>query len=471
VISENAVGAAADEEDPRRYDLVLDEAVEIAKRWLDGVFDRPIPPSAEIEQVKSALGRQLPADGDDPRDVIVRLAAEVEPGVMAMQSPRFYGWVIGGTYPAALAADWLVSTWDQNTAMRAVTPGVVAVEELAGEWVVDLLGLPSGAEVGFVTGATMANFVGMSAGRQRVLAQAGWDANRDGLAGGPKVRFIVGAERHGSVDIAGRYLGLGAPTVVDADDQGRILVDRLREVLPASNEPAIVCLQAGNLHSGAFDDFGAAIAVAHEAGAWVHIDGAFGLWAGATPGLRHLTSGYEAADSWATDGHKTLNVPYDCGIAIVSSPDAVHEAFGMRANYLQAAQTGTDPHERVPELSRRARGVPLWAALSSLGRLGVEQLIDGLAANAAALARGLVELDGVEILNDVVYTQVCMSLPDDARTTAVGQRLREDGVVLASPSRWRDRDVLRFSVSNWATDDADIAATVEAVRRAIAARP
>ncbi|MDQ1609514.1 MAG: hypothetical protein QOE16_2246 [Microbacteriaceae bacterium] len=467
--SENAIGKAADDEDPRRYDEVLDEAVEIAKRWLDGVFDRPIPPSAGIEQVKSALGLELSVHGDDPRDVIDRLAAEVEPGIMAMQSPRFYGWVIGGTYPAALAADWLVSTWDQNTAMRNVTPGVVAVEELAGEWVADLLGLPSGAGVGFVTGATMANFVGMSAGRQRVLAQAGWDVNRDGLSGGPKVRFIVGAERHGSVDIAGRYLGLGAPIVIDADDQGRIVVDRLRDVLSSENGPAVVCLQAGNLHSGAFDDFDAAIAVAHEAGAWVHIDGAFGLWAGATPALRHLTRGYEAADSWATDGHKTLNVPYDCGIAIVSSADAVHEAFGMRASYLQPSETGTDPHERVPELSRRARGVPLWAALSTLGRLGVEQLIDGLAANAAALASGLAELDGVEILNDVVYTQVCMAMPDDTRTIAVGQRLRDDGLVLASPSRWRDREVLRFSVSNWATDAADVAATVEAVGRVIAA--
>jgi glutamate/tyrosine decarboxylase-like PLP-dependent enzyme len=470
VTSDNAAGEAASAGDARRYDQVLDDAAEISKRWLDGVFDRAIPPSSGVEQVKSALGRELQVHGDDPRDVITRLAAEVEPGLMAMQSPRFYGWVIGGTYPAALAADWLVSAWDQNSGMRAVTPGVVAVEELAGEWVVDLLGLPTRAEVGFVTGATMANFVGMSAGRQRVLAQAGWDVNRDGLFGGPRVRFIVGAERHGSVDIAGRYLGLGEPIVIDADDQGRIVVDRLREELATGTGPAIVCLQAGNVHSGAFDDFGGAIAVAHEAGAWVHIDGAFGLWAGATPALRHLTRGYEAADSWATDGHKTLNVPYDCGIAIVSSADAVHEAFGMRANYLQPTETGTDPHERVPELSRRARGVPLWAALSSLGRLGVEQLIDGLASSASVLASGLAELDGVEILNDVVYTQVCMTMPDDARTIAVGQRLREDGVVLASPSRWRDREVLRFSVSNWATDGAEIAATVAAVRSAIAGR-
>ncbi|MDQ0575009.1 pyridoxal phosphate-dependent decarboxylase family protein [Agromyces albus] len=451
-----------------RYDAVLDAANDHARAWLSSVFERKIPASATIEDLKDALGRALPDGGEDPVSVISRLAVNAEPGLMAIGSPRFFGWVMGGTQPVALAADWLAGAWDQNAGLRFNTPGVVAAEELAGEWIVDLLGLPSHSEVGFTTGATMGNFTCLAAARDQVLREAGWDVERDGLAGGPRVRFIVGEERHGTVDLAARYLGLGSPIAVPADEQGRIEVGALRETLAAGGGPTIVVLQAGNIHSGAFDDFSSAIDAAHEVGAWVHIDGAFGLWAGATPSLRHLVAGYERADSWATDSHKTLSVTYDCGIAIVARPDAMHRAFSMHASYLQTIEGGADPHEKVPELSRRARGIPTWAVLRALGRDGVAGLVDGLVAAARGIADGVAELPGIEVLNEVVFTQVCIALPSDAATAALSDRLWADGEVLALTSQWQGRTVVRFSVSNWATDAEHVARTVGAVRRAVA---
>ncbi|NKY40365.1 aminotransferase class V-fold PLP-dependent enzyme [Cellulomonas septica] len=450
------------------YRDLLDAARHRAVEWLDQVPERPIPPAADVGEVKDALGRTLPESTQDPRAVLDRLADAVEPGLLASQSPRFYGWVIGGTYPVALAADWLVSTWDQNGGMRHSSPSTTAVEDLAGEWLLDLLGLPAASAVGFVTGATTANLVGLAAGREHVLRKTGWDVNTEGLTGAPRVRLVAGAERHGSVDLAARYLGLGAARLVPSDDQGRIAVDALADALADGEGPAIVCLQAGNVHSGAFDDVGAAVAAAHEAGAWVHVDGAFGLWAAASPRLAHLTHGYETADSWATDAHKTLNVPYDSGIAIVADREAARTALGIRASYLVAAET-SDPHETVPEMSRRSRGVPVWATLAWLGRQGVAALVERLADGATTLADALARIDGVEVVNDVVYTQVCVALSDGARTQAVAAALREEGVAYAYTSHWQGRDVVRFSVSNWATDGAEVAATVEAVRRAVAA--
>jgi glutamate/tyrosine decarboxylase-like PLP-dependent enzyme len=280
------------------------------------------------------------------------------------------------------------------------------------------------------------------------------------------VRVLAGADRHATIDLALRYLGLGAPTVVADDDQGRIRLDALAEALEAGTGPVIVCLQAGNVHSGAFDPIGAATALAHDHGAWVHVDGAFGLWAGASPRLRHLVAGYESADSWATDAHKTLNVPYDCGISIVADPPSLRAAMGMQASYLVHDKGRGDPLDKVPELSRRARGVPVWAALRSLGRSGVAELIDRLVRQARALADGIATIDGAEVLNDVEFTQVCLAFGDDDRTREVTRRLLEDGTAWMSGSRWRDRDVLRISVSNWSTDDADVAASIDAVRRA-----
>jgi glutamate/tyrosine decarboxylase-like PLP-dependent enzyme len=400
--------------------------------------------------------------------VIDRLAAAVEPGLMAIGSGRFFGWVMGGALPAAVAADWLVTAWDQNAGMRDATPGVVAAEETAAAWLLRLLGLPAGSAVGFVTGATTANFTGLAAARHRVLARAGWDVERDGLAGAPRVRVLAGAERHGSVDLALRYLGLGAPEIVAADEQGRLDAADLGARLAGADGPVVVCLQAGNLHSGAFDPFEPAIEAAHRAGAWVHVDGAFGLWAAVSPDLAHLTRGMGGADSWATDAHKTLNTPYDCGLAIVADAEALRAAMGVHASYLLTS-TAVDPLEVVPEMSRRARGVPVWAALASLGGDGVRALVERLVAAAGELADGLARLPGVTVLNDVDYTQVCAAFESDERTRAVLGRLLAEGVVMPSGSVWRDRAVLRFSVSNWHTGPAEVAETIAAVERA--ARP
>jgi glutamate/tyrosine decarboxylase-like PLP-dependent enzyme len=454
------------------YEPALRRASEHALDWLGSTEHRRIPPAMTVDEVVKAVGGPLPEHGADPADVVDLLAAGAEPGLMAMGSGRFFGWVIGGTLPAGLAADWLVSAWDQNSGMRYATPAAAAFEEVAGDWLLDLLGLPGGSDVGFVTGATMANFTGLAAGRYSVLSKLGWDVHREGLNGAPRVHVLVGRERHDTVDLALRMLGLGAPIAVGVDDQGRIRADALEAALDAvpPGEPVIVVLQAGNLHSGAFDPFPDAIAAARSHGAWVHVDGAFGLWAAAAPRLRHLAQGVEGADSWATDAHKTLNVPYDCGIAIVADRTAMRSAFSVHAHYLVAADESTpgDPYEKVPELSRRARGIPTWAVLRSLGRNGVAELVDRLARRAHQLAEGFAEIPGAEVLNDVVYTQACVSFGDDERTRAVTARLIAEGETWMSGSRWRDRDVLRVSVSGWSTDEDDVRRSLEAVRRAAA---
>ena len=404
--------------------------------------------------------------------MIDRLAAAVEPGLMANASGRFYGWVMGGALPVAIAADWLVAAWDQNAGMRDATPGVVAAEEVAAGWLLQLLGLPFGSAVGFTTGATSANFTCLAAARGRVLDQVGWDVAADGLAGAPRMRVLVGAEGHGSVDLALRYLGLGRPETVAVDDQGRMDAGALAEALAATDGPGIVCLQAGNIHSGGFDPFAAAVDAAHRAGAWVHVDGAFGLWAAVAPSLQSLTAGMAGADSWATDAHKTLNTPYDCGVAVVADADALHRAMGLHASYLLSPST-VDPLEVVPELSRRARGVPVWAALASLGADGVRALVEGLVDAARGIAEGIGMLPGAEVLNDVVYTQVCVAFESDERTREVFGRLLADGAVMPSASVWHDRAVIRFSVSNWRTGPDEVDETVAAVARAarIAAGP
>src|SRR4051794_27640704 len=409
--------------DPAAYAEALDRAHLHAREWLASVPDRPIPPRAHVDEVVAALGGPLPEGPTDPAHVVALRAAAAEPGLMAMGSGRFYGWVIGGTLPAALASDWLVSAWDQNTGLRFATPATAAAEEVAGTWLLDLLGLPATADVGFVTGGTMANFTGLVSGRHWLLTEAGWDLGRNGLHGGPRISVLAGAERHDTIDLTLRYLGLGEPTAVAVDSQGRVRLDALADALDAATGPILLCLQAGNLHSGAFDPLGTAIELAHARGAWVHVDGAFGLFAGTSPKLRHLVAGYEAADSWATDAHKTLNVPYDCGIAVVSRPEAMRGALGVHADYLiQADASGPgDPSDKAPELSRRARGVPVWAALRSLGRDGVADLVDGMVAHAQAIAAGIEDLPGAEVLNEVPFTQVCAAFGSDERTRAVTQ--------------------------------------------------
>ncbi|MFG2987742.1 pyridoxal phosphate-dependent decarboxylase family protein [Streptomyces sp. NPDC048257] len=441
-----------------------------AVRWLASLSDRPVPARAPVDEIVRALGAELPDAPSVPADVVDLLATACEPGLTAFPSGRFYGFVVGGTEPAALAVDWLVSAWDQNCVMRAVSPAYTATEEIAGAWLLDLLGLPSGSAVGFTTGATMANFTCLAAGRDAVLRRTGWNIAHDGLAGGPPVRVIAGRDRHMAIDMALRYLGLGRPELVNTDAQGRIDPEALRRTLaaPASGPgpgPTIVILQAGDIHSGAFDPFAETVRAAREADAWVHVDGAFGLWAAASPRHAHLTEGCALADSWATDAHKTLNVPYDCGLAIVRDPSALRSAMGQQGDYLIQHEHG-DPMDKVPELSRRGRAFTVWAALRSLGRSGVADLVDRLCRHAGAFATGISAIPGATVLNDVVFTQVCAGFGDDARTDRVLARLLDEGTAWISGSTWHGRRIMRISVSNWSTSDEDVARTLDAIRRA-----
>ena len=451
-----------------RFAAPLERAHRAAVDWLDSLDSRPVPFRVTADEIAAQLPRDVPADPLDPVLVVDELVKLAEPGLMAIPSGRFFGWVMGGSLPAALAADWLVSAWDQNTGLRFATPATAAFEETAGRWLLQLLALPATASVGFTTGATMANFSALVTARDHVLQRVGWSVAERGLSGAPRISVFAGDEVHFSVELALRNAGLGAPVRVAADHEGRLRPDALAEAMRAVEGPAIVCLQAGNLHSGAFDPMSECIAIAHERSAWVHVDGAFGLWAAASPTLRRHLLGVDLADSWATDAHKTLNVPYDCGIVVVADPAAHRAAFGGHTSYLiQIDDAPSDPFERVPELSRRARGVTVLAALRQLGRSGVVELVDRLAATARSLAEGIGALPGVEVLNDVVFTQVCLAFGDDDRTRRVTSALLADGAVWMSGSRWQGRDILRISVSNWSTDDADIATAVDAVGRAM----
>lgn len=450
-----------------RY-IALDHAARHANRWLDSLSTRSIPARASVAEVVAELGTELPAGPTPPSEVIDLLASACDAGLTAMPSGRFYGLVIGGTHPAALAADWLVSAWDQNAALRAVSPAHAAVEDVTSKWLLDLLGLPETSGVGFVTGATMSSFTCLAAARDTVLRRVGWDVAEHGLSGAPRVRVLVGAQRHDSVDVALRYLGLGTPEPVRADDEGRIDPDALAAALgqiPAGS-PTILVLQAGNVHSGAFDPFPQAIAVAKAHGAWVHIDGAFGLFAAVSPATRHLTAGYEQADSWTTDAHKTLNVPYDCGIAIVADRAALRAAMTMGATDYYITDGTGDSSDTVPEGSRRARAIPVWAVLRALGRQGVAELIDGFCRHARAFAVGIAAIDGACVENDVVFTQVCASFGSDERTAEISRRVMADGTAWMTGSRWHGKAVLRISVSNWSTTDDDVARSLDALRKA-----
>jgi glutamate/tyrosine decarboxylase-like PLP-dependent enzyme len=442
----------------------LTRAHALALEWLASLDDRRVPAAATVAEVAEALGTELPDGPTDPVAVVEHLARACEPGLVATPSGRFYGFVIGGTHPAALAADWLVSAWDQNSGLRALTPAHSAVEDIAEAWVLDLLGLPPESAVGFVTGGTMANFTCLAAARDEVLRRAGWDVAGRGLVGSPGVRVVAGEERHDTVDLALRYLGLGAPETVAADAQGRIDPAALREALEHHDgRPLVVVLQAGNVHSGAFDPFTEAIEVAHAHGAWVHVDGAFGLFAAASPAHRHLLDGVAGADSWATDAHKTLNVPYDCGLAVVRERAALRAAMGMHGDYLIHDEAG-EPFDKVPEISRRGRAFTVWAVLRALGRTGVAELVDRLAGHAAAFARGIEAIDGAEVLNDVVFTQVCAAFGSDERTRDVVRGMLADGTAWMTGSRWHGRAVLRVSVSNWSTTEADVERSLAALR-------
>lgn len=442
----------------------LDAAHRAALEFLGSLDDRPVWPRATLAEMLDAFGGSLPAEGMGAEEVIDQIVSRADPGLVAIPGGRFFGFVIGGTHPAALAADWLVSAWDQNSGSASLTPTTVAMERVAGQWMLDLLDLPDTSSVGFVTGGQMANFTCLATARNAVLSRVGWDLTEHGLHGSPPIRFVVGADRHGSIDRAARFLGIGRTdlTVVESDEHGRMRADALRASLADHSGPLIVCLQAGEVHTGAFDDFTSLIPIAHEHGAWVHVDGAFGLWAAASESLRPLTAGMGQADSWATDAHKTLNVPYDCGMAIVRDPADSIAAFRTGGDYL--IYTSLDPWDVTPELSRRARGVPAWAALRSLGRAGVARLLDRLHDNAVAMAEGLASIEGIEVMNEVVYTQVMFRLGSDDATRDLGAAILAEGTAAVTGAEWRGRSALRCSMSSWATTARDIDRTLDAIR-------
>jgi glutamate/tyrosine decarboxylase-like PLP-dependent enzyme len=382
---------------------------------------------------------------------------------MAMAGPRFFGFVIGGALPVTVAANWLAAAWDQNSALYEVTPGTSHLEEVALRWLTELLDLPPSTGAGFVSGATVANFTALAAARHTVLANVGWNVEAHGLFGAPTITVLAGDEAHPTLLKSLGMLGLGRNRIVrvPVDRQGRMRPDTLPEIVP----PAILCLQAGNISTGAFDPFRPLIAKAHEAGAWVHIDGAFGLWAKASPQLRQLADGLELADSWATDAHKWLNVPYDSGIAFSRDPHALRAAMAITAEYLPTESQHRNPCDFTPELSRRARGVEVWAALRSLGRAGLAELLERNCRQARRLAEGLSGA-GHRILNDVVLNQVLVTFGDAERTRAVIAALQQEGTCWCGGTVWQGHTAMRISVCSWATTDADTERSLEAMLRA-----
>jgi glutamate/tyrosine decarboxylase-like PLP-dependent enzyme len=438
------------------------------------VAAQPVFPSdADLVALRSALG-SLP-DGPTPPEVVIdELVGAVEPALVATTGPRYFGFVVGGALDAATAADMLTVGWDQPAFNAATSPGAAVVEDIAGGWLKDLLGLPIGASFGFTTGGQGANTVSLAAARHHVLAAAGWDVERQGLSGAPRLRVVANRERHATIDRALRLLGLGTEVLepVATDAQGAIDVADLARVLAAGPDgPTIVCLQAGNVNSGAFDDLAAASAQAHRHGAWVHVDGAFGLWAAANPATRHLTAGIENADSWGTDGHKWLNVPYDVGYAFCAHPDAHAAAMSVTAAYLTGQGQGglRSPGDYVVESSRRARGFATWAALRELGRSGVADLVERCCGLARRFAEQLGATPGVTIANDVVLNQVLVSFGDDARTNRVVEAVQRSGECWMGATNWHGRRLMRISVSSWRTTEADVDRSVAAILAATTA--
>jgi glutamate/tyrosine decarboxylase-like PLP-dependent enzyme len=445
---------------------LLDEAVRSAIGYIDSLPDRPVGRPADVDALRQALGASLTDEGDGNHAALQALVAGAEDGIVATAGPRYFGFVIGGSLPVGLAAEWLVSAWDQNAGMHVAAPAVAVIEEVVLAWLRDLLGLPANGSGAFVTGAQMANVTGLMAARHQVLEQAGWDVEVDGLFGAPPVTVVVGGERHAAVDRALRYLGFGTAGVVPlaVDEQGALDPSDLARVLgEADGGPAIVCTQAGNVNTGAFDPIAEVCAIAHEHAAWVHVDGAFGLWAAASSQHRHLLEGYEAADSWAVDMHKWLNAPYDCAVALTAHPEAHRAAMAMSAAYLTLGGH-REPIDWNPEMSRRARAVPTWAILRALGRDGVEDLVVRFCTLAQRAADQLGAADGVQVLNDVVLNQVLVRFGDDDDVTRdVITRVQEDGTCWVGGTVWQGRAAMRISVSNWSTTDADIDRSVEAM--------
>jgi len=445
---------------------LLELTAAIASDFYETLPDRPVYPRATVAELHAAISSPLPEHGLPARTVIAELAAAVDPGLVAEASGRYFGFVVGGAVPASIAADWLTSTWDQNAGLFVLGPSASIVEQAAGAWLIELLGLPRHASFGFVTGAQMANFTALAAARHHVLARTGWDVERDGLQGAPKIRVVVGAKRHGTIDRALRMLGLGAPTdIVPVDAEGRMLPRELR----IGDEPTIVCAQAGEVNTGASDPFHA-IADARDAApnAWVHVDGAFGLWAAATDSLRHYVDGADRADSWSTDAHKWLNVPYDSGLVFTAHPDSHSAAFSARAAYLIVDDDKREQLDWNPEHSRRARGFAVYAAIRALGRTGIAELVERTCRHAKTFAARL-EVMGAEVLNTVELNQVLFRFPDDARTEAALAAVQASGEAWMSGTVWDGRPAIRISVSNWQTSDDDVERTLAAFRELVPA--
>jgi len=453
----------------------LSVAADFARRYLAGIAARPVGSRATPAEMTAALGGPLPEEGVDPGQVVAELARAADPGIVASGGPRYFGFVVGGSLPAAVGADWLTSVWDQNAGLYVLGPAAAVVEDVAAGWLLSLFGLPATASVGFVTGCQMANATCLAAARNAVLRRAGWDVEQRGLFGAPEVEVIVGAEAHVTIFTALRLLGMGAARVraMAVDGQGRMRPDALREAITGASGPAIVCAQLGNVNTGACDPLEEIAPLARARGAWLHVDGAFGLWAATSPRRRGLTAGAALADSWATDAHKWLNVPYDSGIAIVADAAAHRAATAATAAYLVKGGDGRrDAEDWTPEFSRRARGFPVYAALRSLGRRGVASLVDRCCELAEQMAGLLRAAPGVQVLNEVVLNQVLVRFTPphggdaDAFTDAVIARVQEDGTCWLGGTTWRGSRAMRVSVSNWSTTAADVERSAAAILKA-----
>lgn len=443
---------------------LLHAAAERAIRYREGVHDRRVAPSSAAIDRLSALSGPLPDDPADPEMVLALLDDAGSPATVATAGGRYFGFVNGSSLPAALAANWLAGAWDQNACLSVMSPVAIALEATALRWLLDVLGLPGECGGAFVTGATMANFTGLAAARHAVLSRVGWDVELQGLFGAPPITVVVGAEVHPTLLKALGLLGLGRDRVirVPVDGQGRILAD----AFPPLFGPAIVCIQAGNVNTGAFDPAQDICGLAHAAGAWVHVDGAFGLWTAAAPGRAHLAVGLADADSWATDAHKWLNVPYDCGLAFVRESEDLRAAMSLSAAYLPSGDV-REPMHFTPEASRRARGVEVWAALRSLGRRGLADLIERTCRYAARFAEGL-RAAGYQILNDVAINQVLVSFGSEDTTRRVIAGLQSDGTCWCGGTVWQGQTAMRISVSSWATTEADVERSLAAMLRVAA---
>ena len=450
---------------------LLRRTAEIAADFVESLDERPVRPTATVDELRAALGGPLQEAPRDPLDVIEELALQAEPGVVAIPGGRYFGFVIGGSVPAALAADWLTSTWDQNAGLVVAGPAAAVVEEIAGDWLKHLLGIPATASFSFVTGCQMAHVTCLAAARHAVLERVGWDVESDGLAGSPPIAVLTGGKRHVTIDRALRLLGLGNSAVrLQVDDQGRMVVADLKRALRGTSGPTIVCAQAGEVNTGAFDPLQEIATICKDAGAWLHVDGAFGLWAAASPALAHLTVGSEQADSWATDAHKWLNVPYDSGLAFVAHPDSHRAAMFPTAEYLVKEDgTARDQMDWTPEFSRRARGFAVYAALRSLGQSGIAEMVERSCARARQFAEGVVELEGCEVLNEVVLNQVLFRFADDEETNAALAAVQASGEAWMAGTLWDGRAAIRLSVSNWRTNERDIERTLAAFRTALVA--